>query len=81
MQLVKGANAPLMSPVVSVTVTGNSLDLCALLVTAAGRVRSDADLVFFNQPASACGQVRLLGATAITTNLTALHSDVNRPRD
>jgi restriction system protein len=37
------------------------VDLVALLVTASGRVRSDADFVFFNAPAAADGSVRLRG--------------------
>ena len=49
--LVKGQNAPLpaSSIVVTVDVAAPS-DLSALLVTANGKVRSDADFIFFNQP-------------------------------
>ncbi|MBL1079225.1 VWA domain-containing protein [Nocardia sp. 2] len=49
--LAKGQNSPLPGSEVRVSVrTGNSVDLSALLVTAAGKVRSDADFIFFNQP-------------------------------
>lgn len=49
--LSKGANAPLPSDVVTVQVTCSSpVDVSALLVTAGGRVRSDDDMIFYNQP-------------------------------
>jgi stress response protein SCP2 len=49
--LVKGQNMPLTARQVRVTVqVGHAADLSALLVTAAGKVRSDADFIFFNQP-------------------------------
>ncbi|MFB8005270.1 TerD family protein [Nocardia sp. NPDC056000] len=49
--LVKGQNGPLTvdNLVISVQVAAPA-DLSALLVTEQGRVRSDADFVFFNQP-------------------------------
>lgn len=50
-QLVKGQNAPLGSSSVVVTVdVAAPSDLSALMVTSNGKVRSDADFVFFNQP-------------------------------
>ncbi len=59
--LVKGQNAGLVSDEVVLSVRGGvAADLSALLVTEAGKVRSDADFVFFNQP-QAPG-VRLGGA-------------------
>ncbi|MEV6558041.1 VWA domain-containing protein [Nocardia sp. NPDC051756] len=49
--LVKGQNGGLAQPRVVVSVRSEAaVDVSALLVTAAGRVRSDADFVFFNQP-------------------------------
>ena len=49
--LVKGQNAPLAAGLLTVAVeVAAASDLSALLVTAAGKVRSDADFVFFNQP-------------------------------
>ncbi|MFD4353641.1 VWA domain-containing protein [Nocardia sp. NPDC058518] len=60
--LVKGQNASLDSAEVVLSVRGGvAADLSALLVTEAGKVRSDADFVFFNQP-QAPG-VRLNGGT------------------
>ncbi|MGF0318408.1 vWA domain-containing protein [Nocardia fluminea] len=59
--LVKGQNAALAAGQVVLSVRGGvAADLSALLVTDAGKVRSDADFVFFNQP-QAPG-VRLHGA-------------------
>lgn len=50
-ELTKGGNAPLESAAVVVTVeVAAAADLSALLVTESGRVRSDADFVFYNQP-------------------------------
>lgn len=49
--LTKGANAPLTGDRVSVQVQCSSpVDVSALLLTDRGRVRSDADMVFYNQP-------------------------------
>ena len=49
--LVKGQNAPLAVSSIVVTVdVAAPADLSALLVTPSGKVRSDADFVFFNQP-------------------------------
>jgi stress response protein SCP2 len=51
--LPKGANAPLPPGPVSVRVTASSpVDISALLVTASGKVRGDADFVFYNQPSA-----------------------------
>ncbi|MGY1715407.1 VWA domain-containing protein [Geodermatophilus sp. SYSU D01106] len=62
------AQAGLTGPVV-VTLTwkpapGVDADLSAFLTTGAGRVRSDDDFVFYNQPAGAGGAVRHLGKSA-----------------
>ncbi len=49
--LAKGQNAPLSASSVVVTVgLAAPADLSALLVAANGKVRSDADFIFFNQP-------------------------------
>lgn len=57
--LAKGQNAPLPGPeiVVSVEVAAPA-DLSGLLVTETGKVRSDADFVFFNQPSGPGVQLR-----------------------
>lgn len=70
LHLVKGQNAELPAtgegPVHVVVAWGNArgdreLDVSALLLGADRKVRSDADLVFFNQPTGAEGCVRHLG--------------------
>ncbi|MCU1691974.1 MAG: hypothetical protein JWM64_1065 [Frankiales bacterium] len=74
--LTKGANAPLGVPRVVVTLSwqprsGLDADLSALLLAAAtGKVRSDDDLVFYNQPRGAGGAVTHLGKTAGPTTTT-----------
>lgn len=51
-QLRSGENRPVPADRLVVTVTSSvSVDVSALLVASDGRVRSDADFVFFNQPA------------------------------
>lgn len=49
--LTKGANAPLSGDTATVQVSCSSpVDVSALLLTTAGRVRSDDDMIFYNQP-------------------------------
>jgi stress response protein SCP2 len=49
--LAKGQNAPISAPDVIITVNvATPVDVSALLVKADGKVRSDADFVFYNQP-------------------------------
>ncbi len=75
-EMAKGSNIPL-EPGTDSTVPGRlqavlswdtppdgatlDADISALLVTDAGRVRSDDDLIFYNQPAAADGSVRHVG--------------------
>lgn len=64
------------------------LDASALLVGANGKVRSDADFVFFNQPASVEGSVKHLGDNRtgagdgddeqITVSLDSVPADVDK---
>src|SRR3954462_14184520 len=65
-ELTKGANAPVPTSELTVEVSwqappGLDMDASALLVTDAGKVRSDADFIFYNQPQSADGSVRHSG--------------------
>jgi len=58
--LAKGANIPLTASRVRAVLAWSGAadaDASALLLTAAGRVRSDADFVFYNQPTGAGGAV------------------------
>ncbi|NAZ81499.1 stress protein [Kineococcus sp. R8] len=72
--LPDGANAPLLGRTPSVTLTG-PVDVTALVVSADGRVASDADMVFFNQPTGA--GVRLEGRT-LHLDLDALRPGADR---
>ncbi|AHE56823.1 VWA domain-containing protein [Sphingomonas sanxanigenens] len=65
MQLSQGANAPLPSGMLDIAVTfdarpsGLDVDISAYLLDASGKVRGDTDMIFYNQPASPEGAVRL----------------------
>ncbi|WP_086769080.1 VWA domain-containing protein [Streptomyces bobili] len=88
----KGANLPVDVPSVRVEISwserggGPDVDVSALLLTAAGKVRDDADFVFYNQPRHASGAVTHLGkrtAAGVTTDtvevdLRSLESSVAR---
>ncbi|MGW6505968.1 TerD family protein [Streptomyces niveus] len=95
--MVKGANVGLdvLSEDISAVVlslawrsaTGDGdADVSLLLVGGDGKVRSDADFFFYNNPASADGSVQLLGKTPtadgsedrITLDLSAMSSGVER---
>ncbi|MGW8361494.1 TerD family protein [Streptomyces wedmorensis] len=67
-KIVKGGNLPVPGQVWRIAVVRRAagdgvpeVDASALLLDAAGRVRADGDLVFYNQPAHASGAVRLTG--------------------
>jgi len=72
-RISKGANAPLPAPRVTVVLGWNAgpgvpdVDGSALLLTSAGKVRSDSDFVFYNQPVHASGAVRHRGKQAAGT--------------
>ncbi|NUU25943.1 MAG: stress response protein, partial [Streptomycetaceae bacterium] len=64
--LTAGANVPVPAGDLTLVVRwaagthgygGSAVDASALLVTASGRVRSDDDFVFYNQPQAAAGAV------------------------
>jgi stress response protein SCP2 len=60
--LARGANTTIDEPAVRASIAwgaDSSVDPCALLLTADGKVRSDEDFVFFNQPRDAAGAVEL----------------------
>ncbi|APE37280.1 hypothetical protein BOX37_28860 [Nocardia mangyaensis] len=64
MELVKGANAPISASEVRISVAAaTTVDIAALLLTASGKVRSDSDFVFYNQPVAP--GVEVLGTEAI----------------
>lgn len=88
--LTKGQNVPLptetteLDVIVSWVDPERDLDASALLVDATGRVRSDADFVFYNQPESAEASVRYLGSSStdegkqerISIHLASVPADV-----
>ncbi|MCW2778575.1 MAG: Stress response protein [Frankiales bacterium] len=82
--LSKGANAPLGTARVLVTLSwqgrsGVDADCSALLLAAAtGKVRSDADFVFYNQPTGAGGAVAHAGKTSGTTTTDSVRVDTSR---
>lgn len=74
-ELSRGANAPLTADQLSVQVRGarpGVVDLMAFQLTADRTVRADDDLVFFNQPASPEGALRLTAPDALTLDLRAV---------
>ncbi|MDH6284131.1 vWA domain-containing protein [Prescottella agglutinans] len=83
-QLSKGQNAPLSGNEVMVSVAFSAAaDLSALLVTEAGKVRSDTDFVFYNQP-NGPGvrlQTGLQGQPAnLVVSLMAVPADISQVR-
>lgn len=77
MSLSTGENRalPAVSTVLSVTVQGPAVDVSALLLGPNGKVRSDADLVFYNHPAQDGVSV---DGPAVTADLMRLPADVHR---
>ncbi|MFD9724438.1 TerD family protein [Streptomyces sp. NPDC059072] len=83
--LEKGGNAPIATHPITASLhcTGAPVELSALLVTADGRVRSDDDMVFYNQPSAESGAVRHLAADAsgperVEVDPSALPAEVDR---
>ncbi len=76
--LVVGANTVLDQGLMrcSVSAPPGSVDLFVSQLDAQRRVRSDADLVFFNQPISPEGAVRLLDGVTAQVDLAAVPADV-----
>lgn len=78
-QLIKGSKTALSPTAYSIEVHSrfrSDVDLIAVLLTANHKVRSDNDLVFFNNP-SAPG-VQLQSQGSCTVDLTAIPADVHR---
>ncbi|MEU1276753.1 VWA domain-containing protein [Streptomyces sp. NPDC005805] len=88
----KGANVPVAASAVHAVLSWTAgpgtpdVDASALLLTPAGRVRDDADFVFYNQPAHASGAVRHLGGEkgtgtardGVAVDLGTVQADVER---
>ncbi|RBY86716.1 tellurium resistance protein [Blastococcus sp. TBT05-19] len=75
----KGANLPVTAARVRATLGWSStveVDASALLLTDRGKVRSDADFVFYNQPRSAEGSVRHTGASGAASGQDSVEVDL-----
>jgi hypothetical protein len=71
-----GLNGEIVITLVWVPEPGADMDLSALLCTADGKVRSDDDLVFYNQPLGAGGAVRHVGKdlrTGVAVDRLSVH--------
>lgn len=87
-QLSKGANTSVATGPVRAVLSWQpgpgtpDIDVSALLLTTAGRVRSDADFVFYNQAQHRSGAVQHAGkqgtADAVTVDLSRVEPDVDR---
>ncbi|MET3805669.1 stress response protein SCP2 [Nakamurella sp. UYEF19] len=79
--LTRGANASISGTSLQVAVSGarqGAVDLMVFQVGETGKVRSDADFVFFNQPASPEGAVRLTAADSLTVDLTGIPEAIDK---
>ncbi|MDG3016810.1 VWA domain-containing protein [Speluncibacter jeojiensis] len=77
--LIRGANTVIAEASTTVAVTGTapgSVDLFAFQLDENRKVRSDADLVFFNNPASADGSVNLAADGRVHLDLRAIPAGV-----
>lgn len=78
--LAKGQNAAVTASTVVLTVdVAAAADLSALLVTTSGKVRSDGDFVFYNQPEGAGVRLRT-GPARLEVDLAAVPADVEQVR-
>lgn len=84
-ELLKGGNTVVGSGPLTAELhtVGDPVDLSAVLVGADGRVRSDGDLVFYNQPSGEDGAVRHVGADGagperVVVDPGGLPADVDR---
>jgi len=80
--LVKGQNGPLSAPTVEIAVDlATAGDLSALLVTDSGKVRTDADFVFFNQPSGPGVTLQPgAGVGTLSISLAAVPADISQVR-
>lgn len=80
-ELARGQNTTIGTGTVTISVAGakqGTVDLMVFQLGADSRVRSDRDFVFFNQPSSPEGAVRLVAADRLTVDLAAVPAGVER---
>lgn len=76
--LTRGGNAPIGARTFEVTVgDANGVDLLAFQVNTNRKVRHDDDFVFFNQPSSPEGAVRLSSTQSLSIDLRLVPADVD----
>ena len=79
-ELARGENTTLDGGSVTLSISGvqqgGTIDLLAFQLGADQRVRSDDDFIFFNQPSSPEGAVRLVAADRITIDLRAVPANI-----
>lgn len=79
--LARGENSTIGTGPVTVSVAGakqGTVDLMVFQLGPDGRVRNDADFVFFNQPASPEGAVRLVAADRLSIDLPGIPATIDR---
>ncbi|MCJ0901967.1 VWA domain-containing protein [Rhodococcus sp. ARC_M6] len=79
MELVRGANTVVEGNSLRVAVTGatpGSVDLMVFQLGAGNKVRSDADFIFFNQPVSPEGAVRIGDGGVVDINVASVPADI-----
>jgi stress response protein SCP2 len=79
MELVRGANTTVDGHALRVAVTGaapGSVDLMVFQLGGNNKVRSDADFIFFNQPSSPEGAVRLSAGGVVEIDSAAVPADI-----
>ncbi|MFD6860315.1 VWA domain-containing protein [Rhodococcus sp. NPDC060090] len=80
-ELARGQNTTIGTGAVTVSVSGakqGTVDLMVFQLGADGKVRSDSDFVFFNQPASPEGAVRLVAADRVALDLATIPPSIER---
>ncbi|MEH6796201.1 MAG: VWA domain-containing protein [Rhodococcus sp. (in: high G+C Gram-positive bacteria)] len=76
--LTRGGNAPIEARAFEVTVDdAKGVDLLAFQVNTSRKVRNDDDFVFFNQPSSPEGAVRLSSTQSLSIDLRLVPADVD----
>ncbi|MGW4095182.1 TerD family protein [Nocardia sp. NPDC004750] len=76
LEVTKGSKTDLADTRYTVTVSAETVDIAAVLLSSSGKVRSDDDFIFFNNPTRR--GVALVSDTAISVDLSALPADIDR---